>query len=124
MTKVLIKVNNKVMATDGKLMVGEKQEGSLLKNLLDNTKTCFYLFYNYRSNNLIDLIQYNDTENVVSFSSMFYGCNGATSFPSINTSNGTSFNSMYRDAKTATEFPPLNTPNGTDFFVKISARKS
>lgn len=89
--------------------------GNTLKNLLDNTKRTNYLFSNYAGDNLSDLIQYNYTENVTDFSSMFQRCSKATSFPLINTSKGTNFSSMYYSCSGANEFPLINTGNGTDF---------
>lgn len=85
MTKVLLKVNNKVMATDGKLMVGEKQEGSLLKNLLDVTKSSSHLFNEYMGQSIQDVINYSDTENVEKMNYMFAHCYNLLDIPPLNT---------------------------------------
>ena len=45
-----------------------------LKKLLDATKSCYYLFYNYNGTSVDDLIQPSDTENVTNMGYMFMGC--------------------------------------------------
>ena len=89
------------------------EEKNTLKTLLDNTKSCYYLFSNYKGDNLSDLIQYNDTENVTSFDYMFQ-MSGATSFPLIDTRNGTSFSYMYKQTN-AESYPLIDTSKGTNF---------
>lgn len=90
--------------------------GTLLKDVLDATKSAQDLFASYSgTTDLNDLILYNETENVTKFFRMYYNCQNATTFPLINTSNGTNFSYMYYYCNKATSFPELNTSNGTDF---------
>lgn len=86
---------------------------SPLKNLINNSRKTYYLFYKYAKDNLNELIKYNDTENATDFSSMFYYCE-STEFPMINTSNGTLFPMMYYYCKWGTSFPQIDTSKGTD----------
>ncbi len=60
------------------------------------------------------------TEAVSDFSLAWYGCQGLTSFPLINTSAGTNFNYTWAYCSGLTAFPPLNTANGTEFGVTWS----
>ena len=83
-----------------------------LKKLLDATKSCYYLFYNYRGTSVDDLIQPNDTENVTTMDHMFQLCINLTSVPQLNTSKVTSMDSMFYSAK-ITSIPLLNTSNVT-----------
>ena len=45
--------------------------GTTVKNLLDATKSCYYLFRSYKGTSVDDLIQYSDTENVTTMDYMF-----------------------------------------------------
>jgi hypothetical protein len=142
-----IHVTNGLPTYDGANENGEVVERSL-KKLLDNTKSCYYLFYQYNINNISDLIQYNDTENVenfgntfancqypktfplintssgTNFGSMYSGCISAKTFPLINTSSGTKFSYMYNNCSSATEVPQIDTSNGTDFSYMYSSCSS
>jgi hypothetical protein len=99
MAKVLLKVNNKVMATDGKLLTSEKQEGTMLKTLLDATKSTGYLFNGYKGESVEGLISYSDTENVESFRNMFYYCTNLEVIPQLNTNNGKNFANAFNTCK-------------------------
>ena len=110
-----IKAGVNILGTIGNYTGSGSSGENTLKTLLDNTKTCYYLFRNYKGNNLNDLISYSDTENVTSFSYMYYSCSSATSFPTLNTNNGTNFSYMYSGCSKATNFPALNTNKGTTF---------
>lgn len=54
-------------------------QDNTLKNLLDTTKSCYYLFNEYKGISVDDLIQPNDTENVTNMSNMFFYCSGLKS---------------------------------------------
>lgn len=113
--------------------------GNTLKNLLDATKSCYSLFYNYQGTSVDDLIAYDDTANVESFESMFeisqvttipelntsnatnmnammYGCNNITTIPLFDTSKVKSMRSMFFECKQLTTIPLLDTSNVTDMF--------
>lgn len=85
-----------------------------LKNLLDARKSARYLFSHHKTDNLSELIQYNDTENVEDFYNMFKSCMNVEEMPLINTSKGIDFSSMYGDCRSKT-FPLIDTSNGTIF---------
>ena len=57
---------------------------TLLKTVLDATKSTKYLFSGYSGNSLSGLIDYNDTSNVVDASYMFYQCTGLADMPILN----------------------------------------
>ena len=87
--------------------------GNTLKNLLDATKSCYYLFNEYMGTSVDDLIQPNDTENVTNMYYMFYRCSNLTSVPQLNTSKVTNMSNMFRDCSKLTTIPPLDTSNAT-----------
>ena len=85
--------------------------GNTLKNLLDATKNCTYLFDGYPGTSVDALIQPNDTENVTRMAGMFNGCNNLTTVPTFNTSNVTDMSSMFNSCNNLTTVPQLNTSN-------------
>ena len=85
--------------------------GGSLKTLLDATKSCYDLFYNYKGSSVNDLISYSDTENVTDMSSMFYYCPNLTTIPQLNTSNCINMNGMFGSCFNLTTIPQLNTSN-------------
>ena len=85
-----------------------------LKKLLDATKSAYYLFSNFKGNNVDDLISYNDTENVTNMNSMFYQCSHLTTIPQLDTSNVTSMETMFYGCPNLTTIPPLDTSNVTN----------
>ena len=87
--------------------------GNTLKNLLDATKNCYYLFQEYSGVSVDDLIQPNDTENVTTMSNMFYNCANLTTIPQLNTGKVTTMNSMFYNCSKLTTIPPLNISNVT-----------
>lgn len=74
-------------------------QDNTLKNLLDATKSCYYLFNNYRGTSVDDLIQPNDTENVTNMSSMFYGCVALTTVPQLDTSKVTTMSNIFASCR-------------------------
>ena len=92
-------------------------QDNTLKNLLDATKHCYYLFQDYSGVSVDDLIQPNDTENVTTMNSMFYNCYNLTTIPQFNTDKVTNMNSMFYNCNKLTTIPLLNTSNVTDTSV-------
>ena len=87
--------------------------GNTLKNLLDATKSCYYLFNNYRGTSVDDLIQPNDTENVTTMVDMFRECNNLTTIKQLSTSNVTNMYGMFYNCSKLTTIPQLNTSKVT-----------
>lgn len=101
--------------------------GNTLKNLLDATHSCYYLFNNYNGVSVDDLIQPNDTENVTTMASMFRECSKLTSIPQLNTDNVTNMYGMYYKCSKLTTIPQLNTSkvdNMNDMFNGCSSLES
>ena len=88
--------------------------GGSLKTLLDATKSCYYLFYNYSGTSIDGLISYNDTENVTIMNYMFYNCSNLTTIPQLDTSKVTRMDYMFRDCSNLTTIPQLNTSKVTN----------
>ena len=86
---------------------------STLKKLLDNTKSCRYIFSNYTGTSVTDLISYSDTENVTNMDYMFRYCS-ATTIPQLNTSKVTNMSYMFSNCSALTTIPQLNTSIATD----------
>ena len=91
--------------------------GNTLKNLLDATKNCYYLFQDYSGVSVDDLIQPNDTENVTNMSYMFYNCSNLTTIPQLNTGKVSNMNSIFYNCDKLTTIPLLNTSNVTNMSV-------
>lgn len=89
-------------------------QDNTLKNLLDATKSCYYLFNEYNGTSVDDLIQPNDTANVTNMSSMFYNCANLTTIPQLNTGKATSMNSMFCNCNSLTAVPLYNTSKVTN----------
>ena len=85
--------------------------GNTLKTLLDATKSCYYLFQDYNGASVDDLIQPNDTENVIRTDYMFYNCSNLTTVPQLNTNKVTNMRSMFYNCGKLTTIPLLNTSN-------------
>lgn len=84
-------------------------QDNTLKKLLDATKSCYYLFLNYKGISVDDLIQPNDTENVTTMANMFSDCSKLTSIPQISTGNVTNMYGMFSSCSALTTIPQLNT---------------
>lgn len=80
-----------------------------VKALLDTTKSCEYLFYNYTGTSVDGLISYADTSNVKNMNNVFYYCRSLTSVPLLDTSNATSMNNMFKSCGNLTAIPKFNT---------------
>ena len=88
--------------------------GNTLKNLLDATQSCYYLFRNYKGTSIDDLITYNDTSNVTNMSNMFNKCSSLTTIPQLDTSKVTDMSSMFYDCNSLTSIPLLDTSKVTN----------
>lgn len=84
-------------------------QDNTLKNLLDATKSCYYLFHTYKGISVDDLIQPNDTENVTNMINMFSDCSKLTSIPQLSTGNVTNMYGMFSSCSKLTTIPQLNT---------------
>ena len=80
-----------------------------LKNLLDATKSCYYLFYNYKGTSVDGLIQPDDTANVTNMQYMFRNCPNLTTIPALNTSNATMMLGLLYQCPNITSIPLLDT---------------
>lgn len=89
-------------------------QDNTLKKLLDATKSCYYLFYNYKGISVDDLIQPNDTENVTDMNGMFYDCANLTTIPQLNTGNVTNMYYMFYGCSSLASVPLLDTSNVTN----------
>ena len=94
--------------------------GSTLKNLLDATKSTYYLFYTYKGTSVDGLIPYGDTENVTDMNNMFIGCSKLTTIPLFNTSNVTNMGAMFYQCGSLTTIPQLDTSNVTNMYQMFS----
>ena len=85
-----------------------------VKNLLDATKSCYYLFRNYKGTSIDDLIQPNDTSNVTNMEYMFNQCSYLTSIPKFDTSKVTNMHAMFFYCIKLSTIPLLDTSNVTN----------
>lgn len=90
-------------------LVGSSE--NTLKNLLDATKSCYYLFYNYQGTSVDDLITYNDTSNVIDMRYMFSSAKQITSIPNLDTRNVTNMAYIFAYCSKLSSVPLLNTSN-------------
>lgn len=93
------------------VVVNVPSGGNTLKNLLDATKSGYYLFYDYKGTSVDDLIQPSDTENVTAMNAMFSNCSNLTTIPLLNTSNVTTMHNMFFNCGKLTTVPALNVSN-------------
>lgn len=87
---------------------------SSLKTLLDATKSCFYLFKQYKGTSIDELINYGDTSNVTTFEEMFNYCSNLTSVPLLNTSNATTMVNMFFSCTNLASIPLFDTSKVTN----------
>ena len=85
-----------------------------LKNLLDTTKNCSSLFRNSTFKEVDSYLKYDDTANVTSMSSMFFGCKELTTVPLLDTSKVTNMGSMFYNCLSLQSIPQLDTSKVTD----------
>ena len=90
------------------------ENGTLLKNLLDATKTTYYLFKSYQGTSVDGLISYMDTSNVTNMDSTFYGCSNLTNIPPLYTPKVTTMRNMFQDCRNLTSVPMLDTSKVTE----------
>ena len=101
--------------------------GNTLKNLLDATKSCYYLFNKYNGNSVDSLIRPGDTENVIDMSYMFYKCSSLKTIPQLNTSNVKDMSAMCVSCYALTTIPALDMNNvnyATNMFNNCGMLKS
>lgn len=95
-----------------------------LKNLLDATKSCYGLFYNYKGISVNDLIQpILDTGNVTSMDSMFYKCSLLTTVPLLDTSKVKNMSQMFWHCNNLQTVPAFDCTNVTNMqYIFTSCR--
>lgn len=101
--------------------------GGSLKTLLNATKSCYYLFNQYKGTSVNGLISYSDTSNVTNMSRMFYRCSSLTTIPQLDTSKVNIMGDMFYNCSSLTTVPQLDMSNVTDMgnmFYKCSSLKS
>ena len=94
--------------------------GNTLKTLLYATKSCYYLFYNYKGTSVNDLISYGDTSNVTKMNGMFQYCSNLATIPQLDTSNVTDMSTMFDSCESLTSIPQLDTSSVTMMFAIFS----
>ena len=85
-----------------------------LKKLLNSTKSTAVLFMGYTGNSVEGLINFDDTENVITMDSMFSSCPNLTTIPALNTTKVTVMSNMFSDSVSLTTIPLLDTSNVND----------
>lgn len=101
--------------------------GRSLKALLDATKSCYYLFNQYKGTSVNGLISYSDTSNVTNMSHMFYRCSSLTTIPQLDTSKVKIMDGMFYNCSSLTTVPQLDVSSVTDMsniFKNCSSLKS
>ena len=89
------------------------ENGTLLKNLLDATKSTYYLFKSYQGTSVDGLISYMDTSNVTNMDSTFTNCINLTTIPQLYTPKVTTMQNMFQDCSNLTSVPMLDTSKVT-----------
>ena len=92
----------------------KKYVGDLLKPYLDLKKSAEYLFNNYPSTSVDDLISYSDTENVTNMTYMFSGCTNLQTIPQLDTSKVTDMEWMFNSCTNLQTISQLDTSNVTN----------
>lgn len=99
---------------DGEKFLFPSNEDTL-KNLIDTTKSCNYLFYNYQGTTIPDgILNFNQTKNATSANYMFYNCKNLTEFPLLDFSSLTSTQYMFSNCQKLTSLPDYDFGNVTD----------
>lgn len=82
-----------------------------VRNMLDYTKSCEYLFAdNHNITDLTKVLTYNDTINVTNMYGTFKNCWYLKSIPSLNTQKVTTMKHMCYNCSSMTKFPKMETP--------------
>ena len=96
-----------------------------LKNLLDATKSCKYLFYRYNLATSVDnLIQPSDTENVTTMEDMFGECRNLYTIPLLDTSKVTNMREMFTYCEHLSSVPLLDTSKVTNMYYMFNNCKA
>ena len=96
-----------------------------LKNLLDATKSCKYLFYGYNLATSVDnLIQPSDTENVTTMEDMFGECRNLYTIPLLDTSKVTNMREMFTYCEHLSSVPLLDTSKVTNMYYMFNNCKA
>lgn len=120
----------KIPSTDGgdvlfKIDTGqEKEDGALLKTLLDNIKSCQGMFQD--GDYIIDLrgcIGPNDTENVKDMENMFHNCNNLEYVPHLNTEKVSTAHNMFEYCYSLKRVDFSHLPYGECMFYDCHALK-
>lgn len=101
--------------------------GSSLKALLNATRSCYFLFNQYKGTSVNGLISYSDTSNVTNMSHMFYLCSSLTTIPQLDTSKVKIMGDMFYNCPSLTTIPQLDVSSVTDMsnmFYKCNSLKS
>lgn len=112
---ITITANGVYTAPDGvgyspvSVSVPQVAQSGTVKNLLDNTKSCYNLFYNYTGKSVNNLISYSDTENVTNMGYMFYNCRSLTTIPQLDTSKVTNMRNIFANCYSLTSIPQIDT---------------
>lgn len=88
--------------------------GGSLKTLLDATKSCYQLFYEFKGTSVDGLISYNDTSQVIKANSMFADCSSLITIPQLNMSSCADMSYMFHFCSSLTTIPQLNTSSCTN----------
>lgn len=96
-----------------KAIAGGGGNTTTVKNLLDATQSCYYLFKGYQGTSVDDLIKFDDTSLVNTMEYMFYYCKNLTTIPLLDTSNVTGMRQMFYNCKNLTTIPLIDTSKVT-----------
>ena len=118
MAKLLLNTEGKVLISNDKVLKAPEVENRL-KNLLDTTKSCRYLFYSYKGTSVDELIKYNDTENCLRTDYMFQYCSNLEKQTLLNTAKSESIRAMYYGCQKIKEIK-LITDNVNDIGTAFS----
>lgn len=82
-----------------------------VRNMLDYTKSCEYLFAdNHNITDLTKVLHYDDTTNVTNMYGTFKNCSSLKAIPSLNTKKVTTMKHMCYNCSSMTKFPKMETP--------------
>lgn len=96
------------------------EDGTLLKNLLDTTKSTYYLFKNYGGTSVDGAISYIDTSSVTNMGYMFDNCTKLISIPNLDTYNVTNMEYMFNRCFKLTSIPQFDASNVKNMYNMFS----